>query len=126
MVFITHCGNNSVHEAFFLGTPMLCVPVFGDQHPNANMVELLNAGVQIASPYAPGPSPELSYVTGELLSAKLKHVLVDHNDKISSSCQQIQCTMRRLHANFHQSAMQEMKVYIQDQNKKLAFTTEAK
>jgi UDP-N-acetylglucosamine:LPS N-acetylglucosamine transferase len=33
--FVSHCGINSVNEAFQMGVPLICVPVFGDQLNNA-------------------------------------------------------------------------------------------
>lgn len=38
-VFLSHCGANSMHEALWAGVPILGVPVFGDQHGNAELVE---------------------------------------------------------------------------------------
>ena len=34
-LFITHCGNNGQMEALYHGVPMVGVPVYGDQFPNA-------------------------------------------------------------------------------------------
>jgi MGT family glycosyltransferase len=44
-VFITHCGNNSVHESLLAGVPMVCVPQAYDQFPLADQVQNLGAGV---------------------------------------------------------------------------------
>ena len=32
--FISHAGLNSLYEAAFYGVPVVCVPLFGDQHSN--------------------------------------------------------------------------------------------
>ena len=60
-LFATHCCNNSIYEAFFLGCTMLCVPVFGDQQPNATAIMDSGVGMQIASPFAPGITASVGY-----------------------------------------------------------------
>lgn len=42
-VFVSHCGMNSILEALYWKTPILALPLFGDQHDNA--ARLLDAGV---------------------------------------------------------------------------------
>lgn len=44
-LFITHGGNNSVHEALAAGVPMLVTPVGGEQEFNAHRVRWLGAGL---------------------------------------------------------------------------------
>ena len=34
-LFVTHCGNNGQMEALYHGVPMVGVPIYGDQFPNA-------------------------------------------------------------------------------------------
>uniref|UniRef100_A0A1I7TP88 UDP-glucuronosyltransferase n=2 Tax=Caenorhabditis tropicalis TaxID=1561998 RepID=A0A1I7TP88_9PELO len=38
-VFVTHCGQNSLLEAFHSGVRVLAVPLFGDQHRNAQLAK---------------------------------------------------------------------------------------
>ena len=37
-VFVTHAGAKSIHEAAYHGTPVVAVPIFGDQPHNAAKV----------------------------------------------------------------------------------------
>ena len=34
-LFISHCGNNAQYEALYHSVPIICLPIFGDQHYNA-------------------------------------------------------------------------------------------
>ncbi len=43
-LFISHCGRHSLYEAIYNGVPLLCVPVFGDQYQNAQMVVMKGYG----------------------------------------------------------------------------------
>lgn len=44
---MTHCGWGSITEAITSKTPLICVPVFGDQPENARTVIKKNIGVRI-------------------------------------------------------------------------------
>jgi MGT family glycosyltransferase len=43
-LMVTHCGNNSTHEALMAGVPMLCLPQALDQFAAAERVQQLGAG----------------------------------------------------------------------------------
>uniref|UniRef100_A0A0D9VXX4 Glycosyltransferase n=1 Tax=Leersia perrieri TaxID=77586 RepID=A0A0D9VXX4_9ORYZ len=45
--FLTHCGWNSTIEGLMFGHPLIMLPIFGDQGPNARLVEAKKAGVQV-------------------------------------------------------------------------------
>jgi UDP:flavonoid glycosyltransferase YjiC (YdhE family) len=44
-VFVTHAGFSGVREALLAGVPMITIPLFGDQQPNAARVAELAAGL---------------------------------------------------------------------------------
>lgn len=64
-VFITHAGFSGVREALLTGVPMITVPLFGDQHPNAARVAQLGAGVR----------EHVVEVSPEALAGQLRRVL---------------------------------------------------
>ncbi|ESO04461.1 hypothetical protein HELRODRAFT_79144, partial [Helobdella robusta] len=46
-LFITHCGNNGLHEALYHGVPMLGFPFFGDQFENCRRMIASGFGLKM-------------------------------------------------------------------------------
>jgi MGT family glycosyltransferase len=64
---ITHGGNNTVTECMWFGKPMLVLPIFWDQHDNAQRVHETGYGLRL-------PTYELQ---GDELAAAVDHLLTD-------------------------------------------------
>jgi MGT family glycosyltransferase len=71
---ITHGGNNTVTECMWFGKPMLVLPIFWDQHDNAQRVHETGFGIRL---------PTYDFEDGEL-AATLDRVLAD--DALRARC----------------------------------------
>lgn len=63
---ITHGGNNTVTESWYFGKPMIVLPLFWDQHDNAQRVDELGLGVRL--PTYEFEDEQLTGTIGRLLS----------------------------------------------------------
>jgi MGT family glycosyltransferase len=63
---ITHGGNNTVTESLWFGKPKLVLPIFWDQHDNAQRVHETGYGIRLPT-YASGPQ-DLAAAVDRLLT----------------------------------------------------------
>ncbi len=79
---ITHGGNNTTTESFYFGKPMLALPLFWDQHDNAQRIDELDFGHRFA-PYG--------FSDADFLAA-LDDVLTDQNrrERLAGISQRLQ------------------------------------
>ena len=103
-VFITHGGNNGFNEALFCATPMMVIPIFGDQHMNAATVNRLKLGTTIDSPFAPGPAENLDYITPPLIEQRLDELCGDFA-AIKASIGEVQAKLLEKQKFLHQDAV---------------------
>jgi MGT family glycosyltransferase len=62
---VTHGGNNTVTESLFFGKPMVLLPIFWDQHDNAQRLDETGFGIRVDT-YAHDPA-DLRTAIGRLL-----------------------------------------------------------
>ncbi len=70
-LLIAHCGINSLYEALFHATQVLCLPLFGEQFDNAGRVKDRNLGKAIT----------LDGLTQEILSDSIGDLLKDDRSR---------------------------------------------
>ena len=46
-LFISHCGHNAQVEALYHAVPIICLPIFGDQHYNALRIQQKGYGLYV-------------------------------------------------------------------------------
>ena len=68
---ITHGGNNTVTECVHFGCPMVVLPIFWDQHDNAQRVDERNFGIRLDT-YCHDPA-ELTSAVRTVLEARSLH-----------------------------------------------------
>ena len=88
-VVLTHAGNNTTTECFHFGKPMVALPLFWDQHDNAQRLDETGFGVRLAT-YSFGHD-ELTAAIDRLLADR---ALAERMASIASSAQAAPGTTR--------------------------------
>jgi MGT family glycosyltransferase len=79
---ITHGGNNTVTESLFFGKPMVLLPIFWDQHDNAQRLDETGFGIRVDT-YAHQPANLRSAIARLLDDADL-------SDRLARTSQRLQ------------------------------------
>ncbi|GMR32299.1 hypothetical protein PMAYCL1PPCAC_02494 [Pristionchus mayeri] len=74
VAFITHSGYNSIGESISTGTPILAIPLFGDQFRNARMAEYRQFGIRLYK----------SDITAHNLNEALHKIIEDERYSLSA------------------------------------------
>ncbi|XP_014273693.1 UDP-glucosyltransferase 2 isoform X4 [Halyomorpha halys] len=67
-LFISHCGNLGLTEGVDAGVPVICIPMYGDQHRNAKAAE--DKGISIFLDYGSLTEDKLRSAVNEILTNK--------------------------------------------------------
>ncbi len=81
---VTHGGNNTVTESLYYGKPMVVLPVFWDQHDNAQRIHETGFGVRLDT-YGHEPAELPAAVDGLLSDATLRPRLATLSRRLQDS-----------------------------------------
>ncbi len=81
---ITHGGNNTVTESLFFGKPMVVLPIFWDQHDNAQRLDETGFGIRVDT-YAHDPADLLTAIARLLDDAALADRLAQTSRRLQSA-----------------------------------------
>jgi MGT family glycosyltransferase len=90
---ITHGGNNTVTECFFFGKPMVLLPLFWDQHDNAQRVHETGFGVRLDT-YGHRPEQLTGAIERLLADERLRVRLASVSERLSASPGPVQAADR--------------------------------
>jgi MGT family glycosyltransferase len=90
---ITHGGNNTVTECFFFGKPMVLLPLFWDQHDNAQRVHETGFGVRLDT-YGHRPEQLPGAIERLLADERLRVRLASVSERLSASPGPVQAADR--------------------------------
>jgi len=80
---LTHGGNNTVTESLHFGKPMILLPLFWDQHDNAQRMDELGLGVRLA-PYEVEPAELVRAIDRLLADDDLRNRLTRSSQRLQA------------------------------------------
>jgi MGT family glycosyltransferase len=80
---VTHGGNNTVTECFWAGKPMVVLPLFWDQHDNAQRVHETGFGVRLDA-YGHEPEQLTRAIDGLLADERLRVRMQDASERLAT------------------------------------------
>ena len=83
-LIITHGGNNTVTEAFYFGKPCIVLPLFCDQHDNAQRIQETGLGLRFP-PYQVTEEELLPGIDKILADDELKAKMKNIGDRIQAA-----------------------------------------
>ena len=81
---ITHGGNNTTTECLHFGKPMVVLPIFWDQHDNAQRIDETGFGIRLAT-YSFGEGDLPAAIDGLLADRELRASLADVSKRLQAS-----------------------------------------
>jgi hypothetical protein len=112
--FLTHCGRSSLVEGLLFGHPLIMLPIFGDQGPNARVMAGRKVGLQVARNEDDG-----SFDRHGIASA-VRAVMVDEDTKsiFVANAMKIQQIVadKELHERYIDGFVQQLRSYVTDGN----------
>ena len=81
---ITHGGNNTTTECLHFGKPMVVLPIFWDQHDNAQRIDETGFGIRLAT-YSLGESDLPAAIDRLLADRELRASLADVSKRLQAS-----------------------------------------
>ncbi|CAO2141945.1 unnamed protein product [Urochloa humidicola] len=112
--FLTHCGRSSIVEGLLYGHPLIMLPIFGDQGPNARVMERSKVGLQV-----PRNEDDGSFDRHGIASA-VRAVMVDEDTKrvfaVGAMKMQEIVADKDLHERYIDEFVQQLRSYITNGN----------
>ncbi|KAF8673377.1 hypothetical protein HU200_048940 [Digitaria exilis] len=118
--FLTHCGRNSLIEGHMFGHPLIMLPIFADQGPNARLMAPRNVGLLV-----PRNEDDGSFDRHGVASA-VRAVMVEEGTRkvfVANAMKMQEIVADKdLHERYIDEFVQQLRSYITDGNSSTAVT----